>query len=248
MSRSFEWLKRNKNSKIKLFCFPYAGGTSFIYRSWSSILPDNCDLIAVQLPGREKRIADPMHATMDEVVAELNADMQELLDSEFIFFGHSLGGLIAYELLHLMEQNSSLPSSVLAVSACRTPKDITTMGKIAELSDEAFKARMSAYGGTPEILLNDKEMMAFILPRMRADISILESYQYKERNPLKSPIIGFCGDKDAYVSFSQFKRWADFSEKKFQCEQYTGGHFYISQQYCPVIHQILHFAKESLNL
>jgi medium-chain acyl-[acyl-carrier-protein] hydrolase len=246
VNKSIVCLKKRDNPTLRLFCFPYAGGTSQVYRSWINMIPSYCELFAIVLPGREGRYQESFLTSLADVLAEINLAISSLLDIPFIFFGHSMGALIAYELLKKIELKNSSTAEALAVSACKPPQDIFFKEKISHLSEEEFFNRLRAYGGTPNEILNDKELLQIILPRLRADIKILESYQFREGEKLNCPILGFCGKQDPYAPPDLFSRWDTCSQKKFIQEEYTGGHFYIQQFQHEVIKKIFSFTQGEL--
>src|SRR5687767_7376567 len=90
--------KPNSRAKLRLFCFPYAGGAAYIYRSWGDTLPSLVEVCAVQLPGRGTRMSEKPLSDLSQVVAEAARGLQNYFDRPFAFFGHSMGALISFEL------------------------------------------------------------------------------------------------------------------------------------------------------
>ncbi|MEM9767571.1 MAG: alpha/beta fold hydrolase, partial [Cyanobacteria bacterium P01_D01_bin.71] len=166
------------------------------------------------------------------LMPRLETALQPWLDKPFIFFGHSLGGLIAFELARsLRHHQQSLPEA-LWVSAARAPH-LPAMEPIMHTLPEAdFIAELRRYSGTPNEVLDNAELMGLLLPMLQADFALLETYDYQAQAPLPCPITAFWGDRDAIVSFEEIEPWQRHTDKTFTLEKLAGDHFFVD---CPQI-------------
>ena len=99
-NKTFIIPKPQVSARLRLFLFPYAGGSASTYIHWAKLFDDNLhvELVLVQLPGRGSRMTEPLHQTMESIMSELLEHASYITSLPYILFGHSLGGKIAYEL------------------------------------------------------------------------------------------------------------------------------------------------------
>ncbi len=224
------WLPNlNLDSKIKLrfFCIPYAGGSTSIFRNWAAHLPEKIDLCPIQLPGRGARINETPFKNFPNLIDAIVKAITPYLDTPFVFFGHSLGGLIAFEICHQLRlERLSLPIHLI-ISGCTAPNLRIERRTLSTLPKFAFLNELSRLNGTPKELLKNDELMELMLPSLRADFALYESYRYKQRDLLECPITVFGGDNDQEVSLQQLNAWQDETQNSFSIYQLTGDHFFL---------------------
>lgn len=228
------------HARLRLFCLPYAGGAASIYRVWSQYLPADIEVCAVQLPGRENRIREKPFRSIDSLMQPLLSNLLPFLDKPFALFGHSMGSLIAYEFAHLLEQQQQLKATKLFVSGRRSPLLPEPEQLLHTLeSDDAFlTALQQRYRNIPAVIFDDHEMRALFVPLLRADLTLVESYQHSARTPLSTPIIGFGGDADRRVSDADLSAWQPLTQSGFHLHMFPGGHFYLEDQIQPLLSRI----------
>lgn len=221
-------IRPNSQAELRLFCLPYAGGGASLFRTWAEHFSPAVEVCPIQLPGREERLGDPLLTRLPALVDQLVEQLQPYLDRPFALFGHSLGGLISFELTRALWQRSQpLPVSLL-VSGCRAPQILDNGRPIHRLPDSEFIAALRQYNGVSEEILQH-EVMQFFLPILRADFAILETYFYKTEQPLPVPIIAFGGDSDTKVSRSEVEAWKAQTQAEFSAMFLPGDHFFIRQ-------------------
>lgn len=221
------WQPREQASK-RIFCFPFAGGGASFYRSWAQALPADVELIAVQLPGRENLLGEPAMTDLRAIVNMLQQAIVPLLDKPFVFFGHSLGSLLAYELALQLQQQRISPAKLI-VSAKRGPH-LPGQGVVMHtLSDQDFIDELALLNGTPQELLQDEQLMAFLLPQLRADFLVNETYQYQPGTPLQCPIVAMGGSRDPMVTTDELLGWQRHTSGEFSYRVFDGDHFYLQQ-------------------
>lgn len=176
----------NINSQdITLFCFPFAGGGASTYTSWIKKLKDKITVCPIQLPGREERIMEKPYTDMSELLRDLTDEIVIAIKGKYALWGHSMGGKIAYELEKYLE-NKGYQAQCIFASGCRIP-NIPEPNPIYHLKDEAFKRELERFGGTPKKVLENKELLDFFLPMLRADFTLADTYCDNSMTVLHSP-------------------------------------------------------------
>lgn len=223
------WLIRyngDENSDVRLFCFHYAGGSAMAFRSWAQHFPASVELIAIQLPVRDGRYAEPPMTDASIIVENLLPEISGYLEKPYIVFGHSLGALVSFELLRALKA-SRLPLPKLFVpSAHRAPHLPARAAPIYRLSDKEFLVRLERFEGTSKDILENEELMSAFLPRIRADFLILETYSRKRPEPLGVPVYAIMGREDVHVCETDLRSWSEYSSD-FRHRLFEGGHFFI---------------------
>lgn len=224
----FTNFQRPINAPLRLFCFPYAGGGANIYREWPRLL-ENVEVIAAQLPGRERRIMESPIDSMPTLVEDLVRFMEPLLDKPFFLFGHSMGALIIYELASQLQQQRYPTPRHLFISAYRSPDRVSRNKQLHFLSDLEFMAELSRYGGTPDELLRNPEMRELFLPTLRADFKLHETHTFHKRPPLFCPITTLAGSNDRIVTADEMSGWAEKTAFPLTQVSIAGGHFFLNE-------------------
>ncbi len=226
-----EWIKLSSGEDaIRLFCFPFSGGTAQVYRPLARLLPNGICVFAYELPGRGRRFNDPAFENIPDMVSDAMKGLMPLLsNSNFAFFGYSLGGLLAYEAAHeLSRKELNLPRH-LFVAASRAPhlsrrEDETSY---YDLPDEKFISKLKEMGGTPQEVLDNQEILELMLPVIRKDFKAYEAYKNANEKPLNCPITAFGGEFDRLVLPSDVQEWSKHTAKLFLKHIYEGDHFFI---------------------
>lgn len=216
---------------LTLFCIPHAGGGGSTYRRWSEALGPALDVRVLQLAGRETRFGEVPSDDLAAVVADLWRAVARAVDRPYALFGHSLGGLLAFELAHEIQRRGGPPPVRLFISACKAPQLRQISSPFSALPDAAFCAEVAArYGGIPAPILENAEYLAAILPALRADVRIVEHYRCPPRDRLSCPISVFGGSADAIVPLMALAGWSDQTSDTFSLDMLEGDHFYLQTQ------------------
>lgn len=216
----------NSQASGRLFCFPFACGAALTYRMWGSDLPPEVEVCAIQLPGRESRIREAPFANAKPLVQALSSAILPYLDKPFAFFGHSMGALIAFELTRELRRGQGLQPFCLFVSSRYAPHLNQPDPPMHNLPDDEFISRLREYGGTPEEILNNAEIMSLLMPTLRADFSVNETYTYLDERPLDCPISAFAGVHDR-IPHHMIEEWKAHTVSEFSLRIYPGDHFYL---------------------
>ena len=225
----FPYYKPNPKANFRLFCFPYAGGGASTFQRWN--LPETLELCPVQLPGHETRLMERLLTRMDELSAALVDALSPYLDIPFAFFGHSLGAIVSYEVAQRLRAEADLQPWHLFVSARRAPQIALRREISHQLPNEAFRSRLRHLKGTREEVLENAELMELMLPALRADFELDETYQRGAGYlPLDCPVTAFGGLEDDEVPKGDLEAWRETTLNRFQLKMFPGGHFFIHSQ------------------
>jgi len=185
--------------------------------------------IIAHYPGRGSRYQEPAIKSLSTLVEKLSQAMQMLLDKPFAFFGHSLGGLVAFELTRQLRQHNLPGPQVLFISACGAPNLPAPQPPIHQLPDAEFLEALKSINGIPSELQNNTEIMELSLPTLRADFETIESYHYdSDGSPLNVPIRAYGGLDDPRVSRERLEGWASLTNAGFKSQYFPGDHFFIN--------------------
>lgn len=225
---------------VRLFCFPYAGGNAAAYRGLRPTGPGRLRVCPVELPGRGRRRGEAPLTSMEALVASLADDLRGSLDHPFAFFGHSLGGLIAYELAAELRERGAPAPEHLFLSAIAAPQWPRTGAPLHTASAAEVKDALLAMGGTPPELLENEEIMALALPVLRADHTVLATYRYRPRPPLPSPVTVFGGRSDEVAPPEVLSGWREHSDRPVPTRLFPGGHFFLNTAPAEVMRAVEH--------
>jgi surfactin synthase thioesterase subunit len=224
------WLIRygggNGSARLRLFCFHYAGATASIFRTWQAAFPPAVELVAVQLPGREYRLDEPLLTDIGEIVAGLIEVVPPLLDRPFVFLGHSMGALVGFDLIRMLRARGLRQPELFIVASRNAPQFKWRDAGAEKLPDDQFIAAVRDYNGMPDALLNDETLRDLWLPRLRADLTVSATYQYVPQRPLDCPILVMFGEKDGLVSDMGLSGWLEQTSACVRFSRYPGNHFF----------------------
>lgn len=223
----FRCMREVPGAEFRLICCPCAGGNAASYSPWASALPPNVELFALQLPGRAERFREPPITERKRLIREIAAAARHLLDRPTVFFGHSLGALLSFELARqLRNQGEQLPRRLI-VAGRAAPQIPDRDPPIHQLPDDAFVAELQSLGGMPDEIVADRELLELLLPAIRADIFLHESYIYTSEPPLACPITALGGLQDDEVTMDDLRAWQDQTAAAFDLHMFEGGHFFV---------------------
>ncbi|MFJ6569127.1 thioesterase II family protein [Streptomyces sp. NPDC091292] len=214
----------------RLFCFPYAGGGASAYRRWQRGLDAQgagVRVMPVQLPGREERFGEPRFTDLDALVDDMDAQLDEELAEPHIFYGHSMGALLAYSLARRRQSRGAALPRALVLSAYRAPHLPAPPIADPDAGDEELVAGLVALGGIPETLLDHPEFLSALLPVARDDLRLCLGSTAAPTEPLRVPLHLFAGRGDQLVSVSEVFSWRRHAGSGCEVRSMPGGHFFI---------------------
>ena len=213
-----------------VFCFPFAGGGASFYRPWTRLAPPTITLVPVQPPGREERLFEKSFESMPEIVSAAADALVPFLRAPYALFGHSMGGMIAYELIQELRRRGAQLPMHLFVSGAPAPHVAAQIPAIYHLEEPELVGEIRRrYQGLPDEVLQSRELLDLLLPRLRADLSVTGTYVYRDSPPLSCPITAFGGESDETVRPDMIEAWREHTVSAFRAEIFPGGHFFLTE-------------------
>lgn len=214
-------------ARLRLVCFPYAGGGTVPFRRWPERLGPHVELWAAQLPGREGRRAEPAATDLRALGRTLAAELAHSAASPCAFFGHSMGAVLAFEAARELRRLGAPGPRALVVSAAQAPHLPHLKPPTYHLPDADFRAELARLNGTPRELLESEELMALMTPTLRADFEACQTYVYVDEPALDCPITAVAGASDTEVAPASMQAWSRHTSGAFACRVLAGDHFFI---------------------
>lgn len=235
--KDMAWIFRTPRpaAKVRLFCFPFAGGSAGVYRIWGEQLPAHIEVCPYELPGRGPRLDDPKCDTVEALARDVLSRIEPLLDKPFAFYGHSLGGRVLCEVTLALAQKGKTPVHLFA-SACQAP-DSPSPWRILHMNDREYVAELRRMGTVPREVLDDPDMLEVFLPVLRADFACVERYN---RAPVKldAPMTVLIAKNDAIVPRDRALAWENYAGKSIRFVDIDGDHFFLNAQRARVLEEI----------
>lgn len=238
-SKGGSWILRRPRSApaLRLFCFCYAGGSAAVYLPWQTTLGADVEVCAAQLPGRGSRFVEPFVPDIVSAADAIARAVTPLLDLPCVFFGHSLGALLAYEVAQrLRALRLPLPRH-LVLSGAHGPR-LRKTESLHLLDDAELRARLERFAGTPSEVLADADLLALTLPILRADFRLAAEYSYAARVPLPIDITVFAGREDEFDDVAQYEDWFRETTLGAELVWFDGGHFFLNSANSQVLERI----------
>lgn len=214
---------------LNLYCFSYAGGSSWAFRELRQELAGRIEIVPVELPGRGRRRAEPCVDQWDELTKILISELAPKLDKPHAFLGYSFGALVALKILHALEDmhlTGSSPSRAFIACALSGPKIITHERLLHRMEDRAMFEALRDLGGIPDELLDSPELIALSAPAMRADLTLFETFTPPGKPLAGIPIHAYCGDADINVG-NGYAAWLSETDAAFRSRTFNGGHMFL---------------------
>jgi medium-chain acyl-[acyl-carrier-protein] hydrolase len=213
--------------RARLVCIPYAGGSAAAYHGWLPLLPADVELVVAQLPGRGLRAREAPVTSLAVLVDALEQALTALPPLPFVLFGHSMGAGVAFELTRALRRRRRPEPAHLFVSAAAAPQLPRADRPRHDLPEPELLTELQRFGGTPDVLLRDPELLALVLPALRADFAVLETHRYRSERPLELPITALAGTADACVAPASVEAWRVQTTGRFDLQRIDDGHFFV---------------------
>lgn len=225
MSQWFRRMSTRPAAALRLICFPHAGGSAAFYRTWAERVSPEIEVAAVQYPGRADRLDEAVVHDAETQVRRIVAALPALHDRPIALFGHSMGAILAYEVARSLEA-AGTPAAHLFVSGCRAAH-IPGGRRVSELDDDRLVETLGWMGGTDAALLADTDLRAMVLPYVRGDFRLVESYRHLPDPRLSTPVTSIIGEDDKVATVDAAARWAELTSGSFDQRIFPGDHFYL---------------------
>lgn len=239
--------KPNPRANLRLFCFPCAGRGASLFREWPARVPAAVDVCAVQYPGREQRLREEPCTKMSNLVAAAAEALQGFLDMPYAVFGHSLGALAGFECARTWRRQGYPRPVHLMLAARRAPHMLERRAPITRLPQSEFIAAVQArYDGIPPEVLRHPDLLDILVPTLRADMMLLETYAHTAERPLNCPITCFGGREDAEATLRDLEGWREHTTGSFAVRVFAGGHFFVQKAHADVMETVRHILSDAV--
>lgn len=226
---------------MKLFCLPYAGGSSVIYTTWKNYVDSSIELCPIELAGRGKRFQEPLYNTIKEMVEDVYEQIKDDIEKDsYAIFGHSMGSIIAYELCHKLEEKNTRKPVHVFFSGHKAPSIIKDDEIIHDLPDEEFKNKLIELGGTPKEFFESKELCDMFIPIIRADFKAVENYTYNSSNDKLNINISVLYGKKEEMTMNEILQWRNHTNGETKIYPFEGDHFFINDNSQNIVNIINH--------
>jgi medium-chain acyl-[acyl-carrier-protein] hydrolase len=214
---------------FRLICIPYAGAGVSIYHKWSESLPPAVQVCALQLAGRDTHIGVPPFTRVAALVDWLVGSLDPYLDLPYAIFGHSMGGLVGYELARALRAANKPSPLHFFVSACRAPGRPVRRWPMHHLPEDGFVRELRArYNGIPDIIFQDEDLLRLFLPVLRADMEMVETWRESESDAFDFPVTAFGGIEDTEIAREDLEPWRKRTTRGFDLNMIEGNHFFVN--------------------
>lgn len=224
-----QWIscsKPNAQACLRLFCLPYAGGGSSIFRKWRQALPPNVEVCTLQLPGREGRLHEKPFQRLLPLAEAVAEAMLPHLNNPFAIFGHSMGAKIGFEVARYLRKKYELEPVHLFVSGAQAPQLPPTDPPTYNLPQPEFLEELASLNGTPKEVLEHPELLELLIPLLRADFEVVQTYEYLPGPVLTCPITAYGGLQDE-IERDQLEGWGEHTVSSFKLRMLPGDHFFL---------------------
>jgi medium-chain acyl-[acyl-carrier-protein] hydrolase len=225
----FLFPRPNPAAALRLFCFHYAGGSAQVFHGWPAHLPTSVEVAAIQLPGRSHRLGEPHIRQMAPLGHIMAQELLPYLDKPFVFFGHSLGALLCFETARSLRHEIRRQPAHLFVSAAEAPHRRSLEEPISGLAKSALVKILREFDGAPEEALQNDELLDLMLPTIRADFELMETYEYRPEPPLECPMTIYGELEDHGVDAERLAAWSEMIVGACEIRMFPGGHFYLNR-------------------
>lgn len=219
-------LSSSPGGRLRLFCFHHAGGAASVFSGWAAALPPGIDVVPVQLPARESRRREAMPPDLDSLITALDAELAGRVRAPYAFYGHSMGGTVAYHLAKRYAARGGAAPVALVIGACPAPHRRTARPETDHAGEDTLVSAMLRIGGLSAAVLRYPEWVRAATDLLRADLRVLAS-ERPGGAAVAAPIHLFHGTGDPLVSEEDVAAWARYTTAECVLHRVDGGHFFL---------------------
>jgi len=218
-----------------------------VYKRWTNRLHPVVRLVPAELAGRGSRMGEPFYADAAEAVRDLLPLVLKtaLTSDSYALFGHSMGSLLGYELLHaLREEEFPLPSAVFLSGRGAPHCELEEPRWTHMLPDDEFLEELKSLGGMPAELFKHRELLNMFMPILRADFKLVCEYEHRMRPPLPLRLSILSGKDDGCVK-GPLGEWERYATGGCELMLFEGGHFFLHERERDVVDAINNMLTEA---
>lgn len=216
------------HATLRMVCLPYAGGGSALFHRWRSALPPGIDLVPLTLPGHDGRLGESPRSDLCALARELADDLRPAIDRPYVLVGHSLGAWLAFELARELRRRRRRLPELLVAAAARPPDTPLPESPVSALPDDELLATVDErYGGIPPAIRDCAELLQMLMPALRADLQMVETYSYTHEPALEVDTLALGGVDDPAVSATQLNGWRRHTSRGCSVRLFPGDHFFL---------------------
>ncbi|MET7418870.1 alpha/beta fold hydrolase [Dactylosporangium sp. NPDC005555] len=232
----FDQRFRSVTATHSLYCFPFAGGSATYYAGWERYFTGRVELVPVQLPGRGARMVEPpatdLGGLADQLAGAIAAE-----PTEIVLFGHSMGAILAFEVARRL-RTADRPVRHLFVTGRPAPPIVRPREPVSDLPRAEFIDMLRDYGAADETVFEHDDLIDLLMPMLRADFSMIESYRMQPGPLLSCPVTAWCGDSDPGVPPAAMAPWGEQTSGPFALSVLPGGHFFLTEHHARVVREV----------
>jgi surfactin synthase thioesterase subunit len=220
--------------RLLLFCLPYAGASASVYRDWILMAPEFLQVCPVELPGKGRLSREPFAKSLSALARKIAEEISDHVDRPYAIFGHSMGGLLAYEVALQLETAGQPHPFKIFLSGAVPPFSGRIRRTVSELPNAALLEHLRELRGTPDAILDDHVLMQFLLPVLRSDFRLCEGYKAHKPHLLSTPVTALSGEQDESTTAADMLLWKRATISAFESLRYPGGHFFLTDPSVPL--------------
>ncbi len=227
------------NASMRLFCFPYAGGSPTAFENWIRHLPKDIEILAIRLPGHYSRIREKPYTDWHIMLNDILNQINPFLDKPYAFFGHSFGARLAFELTLRIQETKNRQPEHLYVSGCRCPHKPHGIPLLHNMSLDRFTWHVLEMNENMRVLENANSIVKILEPALRSEIKLSELWG-GEKSAVNVPLTAFCGMDDPLDTPAKMLEWGCYTRSDFAFHTLPGGHFFLHSHEAQLLELIAH--------
>ncbi|MER7048436.1 thioesterase II family protein [Streptomyces jumonjinensis] len=228
------WLRNftpSPGARLRMVCFPHAGGAATAYHPMSVALSPEIDVLAVQYPGRQDRLSESCVDSIPELVDLLVPLLIAQTDHRpLALFGHSMGATVAFEIARRLEREPGTGGPAILFLSGRRAPHFKRNDYVHLRDDQGVLKEVQLLGGSATAALSNPELLSMVLPAIRSDYRAVETHVHVPGPPLRCPVVALTGDADPRADTPSVEAWRDYTEGPFASHVFPGGHFFLNDR------------------
>jgi medium-chain acyl-[acyl-carrier-protein] hydrolase len=231
-ARTGGWIARPRRVEtpaLRLICVPHVGAGGAAFAPWLDLLPEDVELCAIRLPGRESRLHEPLVDDWRDLVDGMVSAIVPLLDVPFVLIGHCSGSVLAYECARRVAAEGGPQPVAVVLTSTPAPAVRHIDDPLHLLPRQELLERVVGFGGMAAAILDDPDLMVMFERILRADYRVVERLVYSPGPPLTTPITVLGGRHDEFVGCADLAAWSAETTSEFTLHLLDAGHYILAE-------------------